>query len=269
MTTSMITDREDTPLWRECYAPAMRRIAFAWLFACALLTSTPVSAQDEDEVAAHMEEEDDGPPGRPTSGDMSIFSGRTNGNGETVIAAGVGWPGIWAGIWLSPSSTFNLALLGHVYYGSPLMSFAVGVGGGLTIPFRIHVFAKDSLDISLYIEPGIVLGEAALVGEVITFAGAFGYSIYATAGVVAGAQISDTVTLNVGVLGEGGYVHTPSKTFNQASGIGGILVSGGLEALMSRDTMLFVQIRGGIGFSDNLFDSQAIFQGTLGLAYLL
>jgi len=143
------------------------------------------------------------------------------------------------------------------------------VGGGLTIPARIHVFASDKLDLSIYFEPGVVLGEAALVGEVVTFAGSFGYGIYALVGAVAGAQLSDMVTLNIGLVGDIGYVHTPSKTINQLSPIGAILVSAGLEALMSRDTMIFLQIRGGVGFSDNLFDTQAVFQGSLGLAYLL
>jgi hypothetical protein len=212
---------------------------------------------------------DDGPPDRPTSGDMSLFSGRTNGNGDTVIAAGVGWPEIWAGLFLSPSSTFNIGIVGHVYYGSPLMGFMTGVGGGLTIPIRLHVFGKDTFDLSLYFEPGVVLGEGALVGETVTFAGAFGYGIYASAGALAGAQLSESVTLGVGILGQGGYVHTPAKNFDAANGIGAILVSASIEALMSRDTMLFVHIRGGVGFAGGLFDSQGVFQGTLGLAYLL
>jgi hypothetical protein len=63
--------------------------------------------------------------------------------------------------------------------------------------------------------------------------------------------------------------YTVAGNRSQASGIGGIVVSAALEALMSRDTMLFVEIRGGVGFADGLFDSQGIFQGSLGLAYLL
>ncbi len=247
----------------------MRPTLFALVLTTTAFASVPASAQDGDDVPAHMEEPDDGPPDRPTSGDLSIFSGRTNGNGETALAAGVGWPGIWAGLFLSPSSTFNLGIRGHVYYGSPIMGFSTGAGGGVTIPIRIHVFGSDKLDISLYVEPGVVLGEASLVGEVVTFSDAFGYGVYAVAGALAGAQLSDSVTLAIGLMGQGGYVHTPSKSINPVGPIGAVLVSAALEALMSRDTMLFVEIRGGAGFSDTLFDSQGIFQGSLGLAYLL
>jgi hypothetical protein len=247
----------------------MRPTLLALVLVGTALWSASASAQDEEE-ALHMQEEDDGPPDRPTSGDLSLFSGRTNGNGESVIAAGVGWPGIWAGFFLSPSSTFNVGVRGHVYYGSPLMGFQTGAGGGLTIPVRLHLFASDKLDLSLYVEPGVVLGEGSLVGEVVTFAGVFGYGVYGLGGLLAGAQLSDKVTLALGVMGEGGFVHTPSKTTNQISALGGLLVSAAIEALMSRDTMLFVEIRGGIGFpGNNLFDSQGVFQGSLGLAYLL
>lgn len=207
---------------------------------------------------------------RPTSGDMSILSGRTLGNGETVLAAGLGWPGIWAQVTLAPSSTFNLGVRATVLYGSPVMGLGSGVGGSLSVPMRLHLFGKDTLDLALTLEPGFALGEGALAGQETAFADNFGYAGWADVGALAGMQVSEAVTLTLGVLGEVAYVDVPDNDVDGRHLVGGVLGVLAVEALMSRDTMLFAELRGGWGFAnERLFDGHEILRVSLGLAYLL
>lgn len=257
---------------RTANASAFRSsLAYALLLVAALGVTGRASAQESarEGEALHMQEPVQEAPDRPTSGDLSLFSGRTISKGETTLAAGVAWPSIWAGIWLAPSSTLSIGIQGHVYYGSPLMGFAPGAGFGLTAPMRLHLWGAGKLDFSLTAEPAVVLGEGRLVGQNGIYQDSFGYGIYGLIGAVGGAQVSDTFTISLGASGLVGYVHTPSRNVSPVSAVGGILGTLGVEAAMSRDTLLFLHLRGGVGFSDGLFESQAILNAWLGLAYLL
>jgi len=251
--------------------------AAALTFTLAVAASMPgqagaqTSSQDSghDGEPEHMQEPEREMPDRPTSGDLSLFSGRTISKGDTTLAAGVAWPSIWAGIWLAPSSTLSIGIQGHVYYGSPLMGFNSGAGFGLTVPIRLHLWGDGILDFSLTAEPGVVLGEGQLVGQTGIYQDSFGYGIYGLIGGVLGAQLSDAFTVSLGAAGQIGYVHTPSRNVSAISPIGGIVGTLSVEAAMSRDTLIFLNMRGGVGFSDGLFDSQAMLSAWLGLAYLL
>ena len=206
---------------------------------------------------------------RPTSGDMSLFSGRTLGNGETALAAGLGWPWLWGQITLAPSSTFNLGIRGLVLYGSPIMGLGSGVGGGASLPIRIWIGGTEKLDVSIAIEPGGAAGEGALAGQEATFADDFGWLVFGDAGVLLGMQLSEAVTLTLGALGEVAYVSVPDSSDGDHL-VGGALAALGIEALMSRDTMLFADLRAGWGFAPSgLFDGHQILRVSLGLAYLL
>lgn len=262
--------------------PAALAVATVW--AASLLPIAGVAAQEgqegEDAASgadageraagpAHMEEPEVDMPDRPTSGDLSLFSGRTISKGDMAVAAGVAWPGIWAGVWLAPSSRLSIGIQGHVYYGSPIMAFSSGAGGGLTVPVRLHLWGKGNLDFSFTAEPGVVLGEGQIVGQTGVYQNSFGYGIYGLFGGVLGAQLSDIFTVSLGAAGEVGYVHTPSANISPVAAIGGILGTLSVEAAMSRDTLIFLNMRGGVGFAGDLFSSQAILNAWLGLAYLL
>jgi len=206
---------------------------------------------------------------RPTSGDMSIISGRTMGNGETALAAGVGWPGIWAQVLLAPSSTFNLGFRGSVLYGSPVMGLGSGVGGGLSVPVRLHLLGKGYLDVALALEPGAFMGEGSLAGQEVAFAHSFGYGATCTLALLAGAQVSGAITVTLGAGGDFVYYDTPSAGAGRQLGATGLGIFG-LEALVSRDTLLFLEVRGGYGFApERLFDGHEVVRFSLGLAYLL
>jgi len=206
---------------------------------------------------------------RPTSGDMSLISGRTLGNGENALAAGIGWPGLWAGFWLAPSSSFNLAFKGSVVYGSPLIGFSSGVGGELSIPVRWHIFGKGQLDISVAITPAVTIGQGSVEGQEGTFSDNLGYAARGEAGLLAGAQVSRAVTLTLGAMGGLGWLNVPDAT-----GASYLFVStwavAGIELLFSRDTMLLVEAHGGYGFTSSaIFASNAIGRIWIGIAYLM
>lgn len=203
---------------------------------------------------------------RPTSGDLSIFSGRTQGNGETAIAGGVGWPGVWAMLALAPSSTFNFGLKGSVVYGSPAIGLGAGVGGAVSIPFRFHIMGDGITDLAIYAEPSFFLGEGSLAGQRGSFSDNLGFGGIANGGLIAGFQFSEAVTLAAGALGEIGLVSVPDA---DTALVGAVLGMIALEILMSRDTMLFVEVRSGYGFRpERLFESPAIIRASVGLAYL-
>ncbi len=207
--------------------------------------------------------------GRPTSGDMSIISGRTLGNDQTVLAAGVGWPGIWAGLWLAPSSRFNLGFRGSVLYGSPIMGFSGGVGGELSVPLRLHIFGKGQLDISISLTPSFTIGQGSLVGQEDLYVDHMGYAGRVDGGLIAGAQVSRAVTLTLGAIGSFGYLDTPDRP-SAAFFFGTVYGVAGVELLVSRDTMFIVETHGGYGFtSSSLFASNAIGRVWVGIAYLL
>jgi hypothetical protein len=206
---------------------------------------------------------------RPTSGDMSLLSGRTLGNGETVLAAGLGYPSFWAELMLAPSSTFNLGFRGSVAIASPVMGFGTGVGGSLSIPIRLHLLGAGTLDIAAFFEPMVFAGAGALAGQLedSPFANNLGFGVGGTVGAVAGAQVADAVTL---IFGLGGDVVLVLTEGTDAELVGTGLAFVGVEALMSRDTMLFVEARGGVGFKPELlFEGPEVVRISLGLAYLL
>ena len=122
-----------------------------------LLFAAPQSARADDpetrvDVDPSQPAEEHGPdtgPDRPTSGVMSLWSGRTLGNGQSAIAAGVGWPGLFVELALAPSSRLNIGGRLQVNYGSPLMGIGDGIGGDLQVPIRFHFYGQDDLDVAV------------------------------------------------------------------------------------------------------------------------
>lgn len=217
-----------------------------------LLAATPAGAQP-----------------RPTSGDISVHSGRTVGNGEVVLAAGLGWPGFWAEALFAPSSRFNLSVRVGVDYGSPLLGFATGVGGEVSLPMRLLVYGEDDIDIALALRPYGVMGEGALVGQENAFADDLGWAVGAEGGVRAGFHVTDAVTLVGGALLDVAYVDVPDAERSNGVMFGAGALAG-LEALLSRSTLLFVVLKAGYGLGpENAFDSRALFRASFGLAYRL
>lgn len=206
---------------------------------------------------------------RPTSDDISLISGRTVGNGEVVLAAALGWPGFWAELLLAPTSRFNIGFRAGVTYGSPLLGLETGIGGEFSIPIRILLYGQNDIDIALSLRPLGVVGEGALVGQQAIFRDNLGWAVGAEVGTRAGFHVTDAVTLAAGVSVTAAYVDTPDAADSNGIVIGfaGIL---GLEAVMSRKTMLFVELRGGYGIApDGLFESEGLLSLALGVAFRL
>ena len=233
-----------------------------------LFGASPGYAQDEDLPPVRA---------RPTSGEASLFSGRTLGVGETMIAGGAGWPGIFALVEHALTSSFNLGVRAALNYGSPLMALEPGVGGELGVPMRIHLFGEGDVDMAAYLEPSFAFAEGAAMGEIGTiYRGDFGWSSRLELGGLIGFHPQDRLTILVGAGGFIGFVHVPAA--GDPSVAGGAVARLGLEGLISRDTMLFAVAEGGVGFADDrgpggpVFDAgllSPVLRLALGLAYLL
>lgn len=211
---------------------------------------------------------------RPTSGEASFLSGRTLGGGETFMAAALGWPGIWAHVELAPLALFNIGIRGSVLYGAPAFGLVAGAGGELALPMRIHLLGEGEIDIALRLAPEVALGEGRLFGEQssVIYAGDLGVSSRLDGGLRIGWRLAERVTLLAGAdLGVGiSWVEG-----DRAHAIGVFTGVVGIEALMSRDTMLFAELVGGGGIAEAgsravpYYPDPAIFRLSLGLGYLL
>ena len=205
---------------------------------------------------------------RPTSGDMSLISGRTVGNGEVVLAGALGWPGFSAEAMFAPTSRFNLGVRLDVNYGA-LAGIGIGIGGGLSVPMRLHLYGSGHIDVAAFARPFILLGEGSQVGEGGAFSDSFGWGGGLEAGLRLGFQPSDTVTLAAGAGGLFAVVGVPD-TSRGAKVLGGPAGMLGLEILMSSSTMLFIEAWGGYVFRPtNRFDGPAYLRLALGLAFRL
>ncbi|MBX3274383.1 MAG: hypothetical protein KF729_29230 [Sandaracinaceae bacterium] len=244
----------------------MRVALLALAFA---LVAPPALAQDDGEP----------PPlhARPTSGEASLFSGRTLGVGETMVAGGVGWPGLFAMFQHAVTSSFNLGARAGLTYGSPMMALVPAVGAELGAPIRIHLYGEGDVDLAAYLEPVLALSEGAAAGELGTvYAGDLGWSSRLELGAVLGLRVQERLTLLAGAGGHVGFVHVPAA--GDPTVVGAALARFGIEGLISRDTMLFAVIDGGIGFAADrgpgapVFDAglvSGLFRVALGLGYLL
>jgi hypothetical protein len=242
----------------------------AVLIATLLLMSSGARAQQPGEIEA--------PPlaDRPTSGEASMLSGRTLGTGEVMIGAAAGWPWIWVQVELAPTSTFNIGIRAALLYGSSIMALTPGVGGELSLPTRIHLHGDENVDISVLVNPVLVLSEGAVTGEVqpSVFASSFGISTRLEAGGLFAIRPVERFTINVGVGAHFGFVYTPDAGGPEA--VGAAWARLGFEGLISRDTLLFAEIDGGIGFAPTRMGLPVFGQNvppllrvSLGVGYLL
>ena len=254
----------------------MRPRSFVLVVVMALLEPISALAQTaEDGWAAPVADAD-----RPTSGDASLLSGRTLGNGEVMLAASLGWPGFWAHLELAPSSVLNIGIRASILYGSPAMGLRVGGGGEVSIPIRLRLWGEGETDLALRITPRGAVGEGAIFGEgaMSTFGGELGWMARLDAEVVIGVHPDPRVTFFFGAGAGGGVSHVPAA--GNPEGIGRVEATLGVEGLLARDTMLFAEVKLGYGlarapngrpfYGAALADGERFVLGvSLGLAYLL
>ena len=247
------------------FSSGMVTRAFALSVVLVLASSSMARAQDtptEEESSATTL------PDRPTSGDFSISSGRTLGIRRKALAAGIGWPGVWAEFDTGLSSRFTLGVRATVLYGSPLLGFGNGIGGELSVPIRLHIYGHQDLDVSIALRPAIVMGQGSLVGLTNTFRNDFGFGVRGEGGLLLGMRLTDAVTFVLGVNGGLGFNSVPDAERSHVLAlIRGVI---GVEALVSRDTMLFAVADGGYGFApSDTYEKHVIVGLSLGLAYEL
>lgn len=206
----------------------------------------------------------------PTSSSLSVVGARTLPNNTQLVAAEVGWPGAYAAFHLAAGSRLSLAIRGGFTYGSPFMSFATGVGGALEVQGRLHLYGHDSIDLALCLAGGGVIGEGSQVGETGTFNNDLGYGGYIDPGLLASFAASRTLTLTGGVFGSIAYVTVPDRNIEPSHLLGGVGVKLAVEALLSRDLIMFTQLTAGTGLREQgQFNNPTLLRLSLGAAYAL
>lgn len=206
----------------------------------------------------------------PTSSAISVVGARTLPSNTQLIAAELGWPGAFGAFHFTAGSRLSLAIRGGVNYGSPFMSFATGVGGQLEAQGRLHVYGHDNIDVAFSLAVGGVVGEGALFGEVGFFTDNTGYGGYLDPGLLASFAASRTLTLTGGVIGSVGYESVPDRNIEPSHLLGSVGVKLAVEALLSRDVLMFAQLTAGLGFAEEgQFENKTLLRLSLGAAYSL
>lgn len=264
-----VSPRETRPprdvLLRDVFARAA-----AWGVAwgvLSLLGATQASAQQEGE----------GEPlarvAGPTSGAASLLSGRTLGAGQVVVAAAAGWPGVSGELALAPTSEINVHVRARLLYGAPLLGLVEGLGAELAVPVRVHVLGDGQIDLAVRITPRVSIGEGRLFGEREGLGGALAGGLVVDVHGVLGFAIDPNVTLLAGLGGGAGgsSVEGSSMGIAWVARLAGEL---GVEALLSRDVMLFAHVEAGYGFAPDraglaFYPGRELLAVTLGAGYVL
>jgi len=203
---------------------------------------------------------------RPTSDAPSPLSGRTLGNGETLLAGAVGWPGVWAAALFSPSSQLDIGVQIEVDYGSPFLGVSTGVGGALSVPLRLLVYGKDDIDMAIAARVFGLVGEGALIGQRGVFADELGWGIGSELGLRVGFHVSEDVTLGAGASGL--FAYTVSKEADSNDVVGGAAAVLLVEVLLSGSSLLFAEVWTGYGFApSDLYGSNLLLRLSLGVAF--
>lgn len=248
----------------------LSRFSTLVLVSCVALVTSRAAAEvvvppPEDEPLARV--------AGPTSGAASMLSGRTLGSGRAVVAAAAGWPGVWGELALAPSSELNVHVRGTFLYGAPIMGLVEGIGGELAVPVRVHVLGDGQIDLAIRMTPRVSVGEGRLFGEREGLGGALAGGLVLDVHGVLGFQLDPNVTLLAGLGGGAGgsVVDHSSLGIAWTARLAGEL---GLEALVSRDFMLFVHVEAGYGFAPDraglaFYPAREVLSVSLGAAYVL
>ncbi|HTO98358.1 MAG TPA: hypothetical protein VMK66_15015 [Myxococcales bacterium] len=219
------------------FAPAVVAAAVAVLF------SSPARAQIETTMT---------PIGEPTAA-WSATAGRTAGDGNSVLQAEAGWPGIGF-TWLKGMNE-RTDLGVHVGFNYGFEGTANRVTGfNLAVPFRRTIADSGDTSFAFEAQPGLSIysNQGAMVG------------VGGPIGVVAGFQVSPQLTLDLAA-------DLPVLiTFSNPAGVVfGPQFGGGGEYFIDRNLAVTARIRVGPSFalSSGNTDTQTGFTTLIGLAY--
>src|SRR5690606_37841899 len=149
---------------------------------------------------------------------------------------------------------------------SPIMGLQLALGGELSVPMRIRLLHRSTNDLALRVAPRVVLGRAQLVGVEGPQREKFGYGV----GVAGGLRVShfflSKITLTWGVEGSIDVAGGPRLPESELLGsVYGVL---GLESLVSRASLVFIEAQAGYGFApDAFFDTHLAVRAVVGFAH--
>ncbi len=184
----------------------------------------------------------------------SATAARTVGNGNSVVGAEVGWPGVGF-TWLhGANDTTDVGLHLGLNYGFEGTTNTV-IGLNLAVPYRTEIGHMGDTTFAFTTQPGITIygnHGSALVG------------IGGPIGVVAGFKIDPRMTLDVG-----GDVPVLLSFSNPAGFLFGPQIGGGGEYLIDNNLAITARVRVGPEFALDTAGtaSQTTFTTLIGLAY--
>jgi hypothetical protein len=182
----------------------------------------------------------------------SATAGRTVGNGNSVLQAEAGWPGISFNYLRGVDERTDLGFHVGFNYGFEGTTNSV-TGINLAVPYR-HTLATGDVDVAFQMQPGISFyGNDGLL-----------FGIGGPIGVVAGFRVSEPLTLNVAA-----EVPVLISFSNPAGFMFGPQFGGGAEYLIDRNLAVTARLRIGpqFGLTSAGTESQTGFITLVGLAY--
>ena len=191
----------------------------------------------------------------PAGSAWSATAGQTVGNGNSVLQAEAGWPGIGF-TWLhGATSTTDFGFHVGLNYGFEGTTNTIA-GVNFAVPFRHMLGQGGSTTIAFRADPGVsIYGDhGALVG------------VGGPIGIVAGFRVDPRLTLSAGV-----DVPVLLSFSNPAGFFFGPQAGAGAEYLVERDLAMTARFRVGPEFAlnSNGTSHQTAFQTLIGLAYNL
>jgi hypothetical protein len=92
-------------------------------------------------------------------GPLSTLGGKLLAGGDSAIATGFGWPGLFFEYDIGVSNAFNLGFRGDLYFGNPFGGFDVGLGFGFSVPMRVRIAQLRRVDIAVELAPRFYVGQ--------------------------------------------------------------------------------------------------------------
>ncbi len=213
------------------------------LVACVAVAAEPEKKADEAKPAEKKVETKAAPSAPRKDGEWSVNTGRTVGDGATVIYGQLGWPGVSATLLHGLGDSTDMGARFTFNYGWPV-STAIIPALGLQGVVRVNLLQQEKLDLGLEFSPGVLLSFAGWV--------MFGFTVPISA--VLGIHVSEQFSLHAAVDLPFTFHITPAFTFTLP-----ILFGTGMEFHLMPNFALTAGVRLGPGITAGGFGGGATF----------
>lgn len=191
----------------------------------------------------------------------SILSGKTVGQGNTLLTGQVGWPGLGVGLLHGANDRFDIGGRFAFNYGVQRMVEIVDPGIALTLLTRFNFLESRRFNLGMTFEPGLFFDfdenlSSSPVGMDLPLGLQLGFPVGSTLMVHGGIDLPFFIT-----FGSGGGLWVP------------VLLGGGLEYFVDRNLAVNFKMRMGPTFEPRRFrgrnDAFFTLESLVGLSYRL